>query len=313
MSLFFIAGVKLMKTISKPMSLFIVLFVYAAAFLAGWAVFRLLPITPLWGFLCADAAATIVVWAFGLLFKNASMYDPYWSVAPLVLLLFFLNQSQAFDAADILYIIVFAFWGVRLTLNWIVGWQGMHHQDWRYTMLHHQNKALWPVTNFFGINMMPTLIVFINLLPAYYSAQSSDKLSILSVIGTLLCMVAAVLQIVSDGQMRRFRLNPDNKGANMESGIWKYSRHPNYLGEVSFWWGVYIIMLGQRPNMWWVVYAPVLMTLLFVYISIPMMEKKLLSSRPGYATYKTKTSMLLLMPTKKSGIPEEQNPDSVSL
>ena len=302
-----------MNTISKPLSLFIVLFVYVAAFLAGFAVFRLLPVTPAWGFLCADAAATIVVWVFGLLFNNASMYDPYWSVAPPVMFVCFLTEVTAFDAADVLYLAVFAFWGIRLTLNWVIGWQGMHHQDWRYTMLYEQNKKLWPMTNFFGINMMPTLIVFINLLPSFYSAQSSNRLSVLSVIGALICIIAALLQIVSDGQMRRFRLDPANKGANMESGLWRLSRHPNYLGEVSFWWGVYIIMLGQRPDMWWAVYAPVLMTLLFIFISIPMMEKRLLLTRSGYTLYQKQTSMLLLLPTKKSGLAEESNPDSVSL
>lgn len=302
-----------MKTISKPLSLIIVLVVYVIAFFIGLLVFRTLPVSPVWGLLYADAAATIIVWAFGLIFRNASMYDPYWSVAPLVLFICFASGSNAFDMADVLYIAVFSFWGIRLTLNWIIGWRGMHQQDWRYTMLHEQNKRLWPLTNFFGINMMPTLIVFINMLPAYYSAQSSDSLSVLSVAGALVCLLATLLQIVSDRQMRRFRLNPDNAGMNMESGLWKYSRHPNYLGEVAFWWGVYIIMLGQRPDMWWAVYAPVLMTLLFVFISIPMMEKHLVSTRPGYTAYQKQTSMLLILPVKKSGLIEETKPDSAVL
>ncbi len=294
-----------MKKMSKLLALAIVLIVYIAAFFAGVLVYRLLPIDPVWGYLCADAAATIVVWAFGLLYKNASMYDPYWSVAPLVLFICFVAEAGMFDAADALYIFVFAFWGVRLTLNWIIGWSGMQHQDWRYTMLREQNKELWPLTNFFGINMMPTLFVFINMMPAYYSAQSMDRLSLITAIGAAICIMAAVLQIVSDGQMRRFRLNPQNKGRNMESGLWRYSRHPNYLGEVSFWWGVYIMMLGQRPAFWWTIFAPVLMTLLFIFVSVPMMEKRLLATRSGYAAYKKDTSMLLLWPRKKAYVFEE--------
>lgn len=302
-----------MKIISKPMSLLIVLFVYTAAFMTGWAVFRILPNASVWSFLWADIAATIVVWFFGLLFNNASMYDPYWSVSPPILFVFFLTEAGALDAADMLYIVVLAFWGIRLTLNWAVGWQGMQHQDWRYTMLHEQNKKLWPITNFFGINMMPTLIVFINLLPAYYSSQTQNSLSLLSVLGAFVCLLAILLQVVSDSQMRLFRMNPENNGTNMESGLWRYSRHPNYLGEVSFWWGVYIIMLGQHPQMWWSVYAPILMTLLFLCISIPMMEKRLLRSKPGYAAYQQQTSILLLLPPKKSGMQEESNPGSFSL
>jgi steroid 5-alpha reductase family enzyme len=287
-----------MKKMSKPLSLLVVFAVYLAAFFAGMLVYHLLLAPPIWAYLCADAAATVVVWAFGLIFKNASMYDPYWSVAPLVLFVCFALDFRAFDIADALYIAVFAFWGARLTLNWVIGWQGMHHQDWRYTMLRDQNPALWPLTNFFGINMMPTLIVFINLLPAYYSAQNSGQFSALTAVGAAVCLFAAILQIVSDGQMRLFRQNATNRGRNMTTGLWKFSRHPNYLGEVSFWWGIFIMMLGQTPAMWWTIFAPVLMTLLFAFISIPMMEKRLLATKPGYITYKKATSMLLLLPPK---------------
>ena len=287
-----------MKKMSKPLSLLVVLTVYTAAFFVGLLVYRLLLVPPVWAYLCADAAATVVIWVSGLVFRNASMYDPYWSVAPLVLFVCFVLDACAFDVADALYLAVFAFWGTRLTLNWGIGWQGMGHQDWRYTMLHDQNPTLWPLTNFFGINMIPTLIVFINLLPAYYSAQTSGQFSVLTAAGAVVCLSAAVLQIVSDGQMRRFRLNAANRGLNMAAGLWKYSRHPNYLGEVSFWWGIYIMMLGQTPAMWWTIFAPVLMTLLFAFISVPMMEKRLLATRPGYAAYKKATSVLLPLPPK---------------
>jgi len=289
-----------MKNMPKPLSLLVVLIVYVVAFLAGLVMFWLLPLPPVWRFLCADVVATVVVWASGLVFSNSSMYDPYWSVAPPVLYVCFLLNARVFDAADALFIAVLLFWGVRLTLNWIIGWEGMHHQDWRYTMLHDNNPALWPLTNFFGINMMPTLVVFAALLPAYYCAQSAGKLSALTIVGAAVCIIAAVLQIVSDGQMRRFRRDPANKGRHITNGLWKYSRHPNYLGEVSFWWGIYIMMLGQRPDMWWLIFGPVLMTLLFVFISIPMMEKRLLTTRPGYADYKKATSMLLLLPPRRA-------------
>ena len=284
-----------MKKMSKPMALLFVLAVYIAAFIAGMLSLAVLPFAPLWRFLCADAIATVFVWACGLLFRNASLYDPYWSVAPLTLFICFILKAHTFDGTDILYIAVFAFWGIRLTLNWIINWPGMHHQDWRYTMLHDQNSALWPLTNFFGINMMPTLIVYINMLPAFYCSQTADRLSLITVAGSVVCILAAVLQIISDGQMRRFRLSSLNKGRIMDTGLWRYSRHPNYLGEVSFWWGIYIMMLGQRPVMWWLIFAPILMTLMFVFISVPMMEKRLLSSRPEYAAYRKATSMLLLL------------------
>ena len=266
-----------MRKTTKAMSLFIVIVVYLAAFMAGLIVFRLLASNPLLAFFIADVAATVIVWLMGLIFHNASMYDPYWSVAPIVLFICFLHTSSASDTVALLYLTVIIFWGVRLTLNWITDWPGLHHQDWRYTMLREQHSKLWPLTNFFGINMMPTLIVFVCMLPAYFSTLGTHHANILTFLGAVVCILSSVLQYVSDSQMRRFRKNTN--GGNMQSGLWKYSRHPNYFGEVSFWWGVWIMQLSVLPRMWWTVFAPAAMSGLFIFISIPMMEKRLLSTK----------------------------------
>ena len=124
-----------MSQSSKAFSLSVVTVVYIAAFFTGLIVFRLFQKAPLLGFFLADIAATIVVWLFGLVYKNASMYDPYWSIAPFVLMAGFLSVSQELGIVSVLYLFVFAFWGIRLTLNWAIGWRNLNHQDWRYTML----------------------------------------------------------------------------------------------------------------------------------------------------------------------------------
>ncbi len=297
-----------MMKLSRSLSLLTVLFIYAAAFFFGLLVFALLPFKGLFAYLAADAAATVAVWAAGLILKNASLYDPYWSVAPLVLLICFLLDAGYMDVVDMLYIAVFTIWGVRLTLNWVVGWRGITHQDWRYTMLHDKNPKLWLLTNFFGINMIPTLFVFVNLLPAYMCAVSgADTVGVVSVLGLAVCLGAVALQIVSDGQMRRFRQENAGSGGNIETGLWKYSRHPNYLGEVSLWWGVWLIQMGTQSALWWTVIAPVLMTLLFVLISIPMMENRLTETKKGYDAYQKRTSMLLLLPPRKGQAEAEES------
>ncbi len=290
-----------MQKLSRSTSLLIVAAVYIAAFFAGLLVYKISPAVwhPLIKFLAADAAATVVVWFFGLLFRNASMYDPYWSVAPIVLIIFYILNSGRLGVIGILYISVLSFWGVRLTMNWIIGWSGMTQQDWRYTMLHEKNKKLWFITNFFGINMMPTLFVFAGMVPAYYAVTDGAGINAATLLGAAVCAGAVVLQIFSDAQMRSFRKDPANKGRNIETGLWKYSRHPNYLGEVSMWWGVWIMQISVLPHTWWTVFAPVAMTLLFVFISIPMMENRLLESKQGYAEYKKATSMLMLLPKRR--------------
>jgi len=286
-----------MKRLSKGDSLIVVLIVYALAFLAGWLVYKLFAL-PLLGFLLADIAATLVVWGVGLIAGNASLYDPYWSVAPPVLFVFFTLVSGRFDALSMLYLALFLVWGVRLTVNWVIGWKGMVHQDWRYTMLHDQNPKLYFLTNLFGINLVPTLFVFAALVPAYLTTLMHLPINALTYIGAAVCVGAPVLQTVADAQLRRFRLQSKNAGKNINAGLWKYSRHPNYFGEVSFWWGVWLIQLSVLPQYWWTVAGPVLMTMLFVFISIPMMEKRLLASRPDYAEYLRRTSALLPLPKR---------------
>ena len=288
-----------MKKLSKGVSLALVLLVYAAAFFAGLMVYRLFS-NPLLAFFLADVAATLVVWFVGLIFRNASMYDPYWSVAPPVLFVCFAAASGIFGTVGIVYMAVFLIWGVRLTLNWIIGWRGMAHQDWRYTMLHEKCPPLWFLTNLFGINLVPTLFVFAALVPAYIVTLQPVVVTIITFSGAAVCLAAVTLRIVSDAQLRRFKQSAENAGKSIDSGLWKYSRHPNYLGEVSFWWGIWLIQLSVLPQLWWTIAGPVLMTLMFLFISIPMMEKRLLASRADYADYRRRTSALLLLPLRKT-------------
>ncbi len=293
-----------MSKSSKVVSLAIVAILYAASFMVGLFVYISMASSPLLAFFLADVAATLIVWIFGIAHRNPSVYDPYWSVAPIVLMICFLLVSRQLSAPSVIYLAVFLFWGLRLTLNWVMGWQGMHHQDWRYAMLKKDNPKMWPLTNLFGINMMPTLIVFATMLPAYFVSRHMFPINALGIFGTLICICATLLQMISDTQMRQFRRDPNNHGKNMQSGLWAYSRHPNYLGEVALWWGVWVIQISVLPSLWWTVCAPALMTMLFVFISIPMMEKRLLASKEGYAAYQKRTSMLLLLP-KKAPMKEE--------
>lgn len=285
---------------SRALSFLIVIIVYGAAFVAGLFVYDLLSgaYGPLMSFFAADVAATLIVWALGLLFKNASMYDPYWSVAPIVLIVCFILFSQKLNTADIILIAIFLFWGVRLTSNWIIGWSGLEQQDWRYTMLRQRSPKLWFLTNLFGINMIPTLFVFAGMIPAFYGVTEGLGVNIITIFGIAVCVAAVMLEIFADAQMRVFKRDPLNSGKNIQSGLWRYSRHPNYLGEVSFWWGIWIIQISLI-DIWWTVFAPVAMTALFVFISIPLMEKRLLESKAGYAEYKKATSMLMLLPVKR--------------
>lgn len=282
------------KIKNRSVSFLIVLAIYIIAFFIGLLVFKLSGnLHVLLSMFLADAAATIVVWAFGILFANSSVYDPYWSILPIIVIIFWiLAAGKSFSATNILFLAAAAVWGIRLTVNWITRWKGFSQQDWRYTMLKEKSPRMWFFTNLIGINMMPTIIVFAALIPAYYGIISGGRIGILTGIGFAICIGATLIQGISDRQMDLFKKSRSSVGQNIDIGLWRHSRHPNYFGEVSFWWGIWLMQMGVDPEKWQTVAGPVLMTILFVFISIPMMEKYILTSKPSYIDYQKKVSML---------------------
>lgn len=241
--------------------------------------------------LVADVAMTLIIFFFSNLLKNASLYDPYWSVIPIVIVIQWMLIYDNYSLNVIMLLIAVSVWGVRLTYNWWKNWTGFKHQDWRYDHLKDQAPKLYFLTNLMGIHMIPTLVVFIQLINAHYIVQTQG-VNLVFIIGFVLCIAAAVTQYIADKQMYDFRLNNLKNKSCIDEGLWKYSRHPNYLGELTFWIGVYLMYLSFVGRIDINIIYPIAMILLFLFISIPLMEKKL-ANRPGYLDYKEKVSMIL--------------------
>lgn len=196
---------------------------------------------------------------------------------------------------QIIICLLVSFWGIRLTYNWVKGWPGLHHEDWRYIDLREQNGKLYWIVSFSGIHLFPTVLVFAGLIPTYYAMQISAPLNITDFIAIIITFAAIMIELISDEQLRSFRKSQDYKsGKIIAKGLWKYSRHPNYFGEVSFWVGLSVFSFHYDLNsFWWLFSGAISMILLFVFISIPMMEKRSKQLRPGYDDYVQKVSMLV--------------------
>ena len=279
---------------SRTAGFLVLLLVYIVASLAGIAVFHLLGS---WWFyarlFAADVAATLVVWLAGLLLRNASVYDPYWSVAPLVLLPLGAAALGVFNAGLLAAFAAVALWGLRLTAHWANTFVNLKTQDWRYTQLMVERRSLWFLVNLFGIHLFPTVVVFLALAPAFQYAQDFRSLNLLAILGLVVCVSAAVLQYVADAQMRLFRKQPENRGCVNRLGVWKYSRHPNYLGEILMWWGICLMSLSAPGASPLYAVGALVNTLMFVFISVPMMERRQLDHKPEYAAYRAESGMLL--------------------
>jgi steroid 5-alpha reductase family enzyme len=280
---------------SKLSSMLILTAIYLFATFVGIIVFRMFSDWQLIiRVLVADIAATLVIYCFSLILDNASLYDPYWSVQPpVVLFLVFMHLEIALTLPIFIMLCAITIWAVRLTMNWAVGFEGFHEQDWRYTMLKQKAPKLYPITNLFGIQMMPTILVFAQLYGAILFMQKSPRLHFLVIIGAIMMVAATIIQYIADDQMKKFRKQHQGQKSCIDRGLWSVSRHPNYFGEIMVWWGLYVIYLSQSMQIDWIIIAPLFMTLLFLFISIPMMETKILLTRPEYKAYQEQVSVLI--------------------
>ncbi len=147
----------MLKIENRGLSFLLVLAVYILTAAVGILTYRATAHLPLWAaLLLADVAATAAVFLFSLLFGNASVYDPYWSVQPPVILCALAIEGRAFSAADILLLLAVLIWAVRLTANWAYTFHGLTHEDWRYRMLRGKTGAFYPFVNFLGIHLFPS-------------------------------------------------------------------------------------------------------------------------------------------------------------
>ena len=162
-------------------------------------------------------------------------------------------------------------------------------------MLKEKTGVFYPLINFIGIHMVPTLIVYACTLPAVYAFKfSTGKANLLSVLFILLSVIAFTVQGVADVEMHKYRMSKTTPFIRV--GLWKYSRHPNYLGEIVMWWGIALAVVSAYPTAWYLITGAVLNTLLFLFVSIPMADGRQ-SRKEGFEEYKNETRMLL--PIKK--------------
>lgn len=282
-----------MKT-SHTWSFVIVAVVYAIATACGIVSYIYLPFDFWLNLLLADIIATVITFIFSLILKNASVYDPYWSVQPMVIVVAYAVSANTIGVVQILLMIAVLVWGVRLTANWAYTFGNLTHQDWRYTMLCEKTGKWYPVVNFVGIHLVPTLVVYGCILPVVFAFVYTPTFNMGSAIFFAVSIGAAVMQGIADCQMHKYRKN--RNGNFIRNGLWKYSRHPNYLGEILMWWGIALAFICVMPERWYLIAGAVANTLLFLLVSIPLADGRQ-SRKDGFAEYKAQTRMLL--PIKK--------------
>lgn len=276
---------------SRPKSFLLIALFYLVALAIGYLSFLYLPIqNDILRIAAADVIATVIIFICSISVKNSSVYDAYWSVLPMVMILLFV---PIWNFQSILMVSVIYLWGIRLTLNWAYTFKGMSHEDWRYPYYKEKAPKIWFLTNFFGIHLFPTLVVLGVMLPAFIYLQSpQEPLNVFVYLGVCISLVGIAFETIADIQLHQFK-KKHTKDV-ISTGLWKVSRHPNYLGEMMMWWGVFLMGLMVSPNSTWLFIGPIALSAMFIFVSIPLMEKRQISNKgETYLRYQKKTSMLI--------------------
>lgn len=274
-----------------------VLVAYLMAFLGAWISLIVFPVQELWVKIAiADFVGTVIIFITSRLWNNSSMYDPYWSLAPIIILFYLLivHEMPPQNSRNIMILMVVLWWGVRLTRNWLKTWPGLKHEDWRYRKLAEDTGQFYWLVSFLGIHLFPTIIVLLGCLPLIPIVFSEDTLMWTDITGFFISAFAITIESKADRQLRKFKELQNETGQQVcDRGLWRYSRHPNYFGEIVFWGGIFMIAFGLNPseNLYYGI-GFLSMLLLFVFISIPMMEKRQVR-KEGYSAYQKQVSMLV--------------------
>ena len=151
-------------------------------------------------------------------------------------------------------------WGVRLTYNWARSWPGLHHTDWRYVILRDKAPKLWVLSDLFGIHLFPTVEVLFGAERSLGRAHAGHRSAFVARRLALIVTASAItIETVADQQLVAFA-KVKRPGEIIKAGLWKYSRHPNYFGELSFWWGLYVFGLAADRSFVWTIAGPLMMT-----------------------------------------------------
>ena len=256
--------------------------------------------------LYADIAMTVWIYAVSVFTRNSSSYDPFWSLIPVYFvggLMLIEPQVTTPMWTKLIVSLVVTLWGLRLTWNWARGWPGWEHEDWRYVDFRSSHGRLFEFTNFFGIHLVPTLMVYLGCLPFFWIFGHFDGLTspqavslspaILMSVGVAISFAGVAFEWVADNALADFRKRPSPKSTDiLQTGIWGVIRHPNYLGELLFWIGIAVSGLAAGAPLWSVAGA-VVMIVLFVFISIPLKERRMEKGRPDWAEHRRRVRALI--------------------
>ncbi len=230
----------------------------------------------------------VAAWVVSVTIRNVAFVDSLWSLFFLIAAVVFAVAASPLSARGMLVTALVAVWALRLSI-YITARNWGEPEDYRYQKIRANNEpgfAFKSVYIVFGLQGILAWIIAMPLMPAI---MNPGGIGLIEVLAFALWLVGFVFEAGGDYQLARFKRDASNKGRVLNTGLWRYTRHPNYFGDFCVWWAFYLFAFSAGG--WWTVLSPLLMSFLLLKVSgVAMLEKTISHRRPEYADYIRRTN-----------------------
>ena len=246
--------------------------------------------------LMADSALAVAilmlsVWSVSLVVRDVSIIDLVWGVGFVLIAWVTFFQAEA-SHRDLFTSSLTSLWGIRLSLH--LAWRNLGKpEDRRYRAMRDRSGKWFPLSSLLTVFALQGVVMWCVALPLMSAQSSTPGIRLCSILGTVVFVIGLLFEAVADWQLLRFKANPGHSGKLLNQGLWRFSRHPNYFGEILVWWGLYLVSLGGG-SAGWTVLSPILMTFLLMKVSgVTLLERSLAQEKPEYEQYRATTNALV--------------------
>lgn len=244
------------------------------------------------------AIVMVATWIVSVVIKNASIVDIVWGLGFVAVAWVLLWRIDGDSGRQTLLAIMVGLWGLRLG-GYLAKRNLGHGEDWRYVLMRRKHGAKFPLVSLVTVFGLQGVIMWTVSLPVQFgNGDATPPIGPLAVFGIAIWAVGLGFEVIGDAQLARFKADPANAGQVMDSGLWRYTRHPNYFGDALLWWGIGIVGAETGSGVIGLV-GPLVMTVFLTKVSgVPMLEHSMSKRRPGYADYVKRTSAFVPRPPR---------------